>query len=360
MKRLLCLSVSLAVCVVAAALALGGTSPEQGSDTAPVPRASAQKPPRPKLREGFEMRRVGSHYEPVVHWDPLVFRLPGTQMTFASYNYLTPHDEMAEPRYGFFLDNGRFYYVRESAASEGDAQYALFNGYFIVDGFAWGASHNRSMYLFKYDKDSVKLLDMIGEADSFLDFMSDYPGEPAYGHPLTVGMKDTPVWIIKDQDGHGNPLIRLKIMPDRTDPALFDYIFNLALQRVQGNRDPEVMEPLLALEQAKYESFYLYVKIVTPPRGDPRMQVALDPELYEPLFDRVRETSEHEMRPTEYYIYGVLAGKVGLPQVKTELAGNEARQWIVDILGKVDTWDAKFHDRGEQTPKILEYKLKGR
>ena len=278
MKRLLCLPACLVVYVAAAVLAFGGTAPGQGSDTAPVPRASAQKPPRPKVGEGFKLKKVGSRYVPVVHWDPLVFRLPGTQMTFASYAYLTPDDEIEEPRYGFLLDDGRFYYVHESAASEGDAQYALFNGYFIVDGFAWGASHNRSMYLFRYDMDSVSLLDMIGEADFVLDFMSDYPGEPAYGHPLTVGMKDTPVWVIKDTDSHGNPLIKLKVTPDQSDPALFDYIFDLALQMVRGNRDPEVMKPLLALEQEKYEFFSLYVKIVTPPRGHPRLQIALDPE----------------------------------------------------------------------------------
>ena len=126
---------------------------------------------------------------------------------------------------------------------------------------------------------------MIGEpyiADHGFDFGSDYPGEPAYGHPLTQGQRDTPVWVIKDTDSLGHPLIRIEVIPDYSDSTLFEFCYNLVLERSGENRDPEMLNPLVRLEVDKYEDFYLYVKIVTPPREDPRLQVALDPELTSP------------------------------------------------------------------------------
>jgi hypothetical protein len=84
------------------------------------------------------MKRVGSRCEPVVHYDNSVFRLPGTQMTFAAYTCLTPEWPTGLPRCGFLFDDGRFFYVKEVSASFGDAHYALGDGYFVVDGFPSG------------------------------------------------------------------------------------------------------------------------------------------------------------------------------------------------------------------------------
>ncbi len=142
-------------------------------------------------REGFVLVKVGSVYQPMLR-DYRPFKLPDTHMAFAPCTYMLPPERGQQyrkevPKFVFRLDDGRFSYVRESAASEGDAHYALFDGYFIVDGNA-ELSEGQSMYLFRYGKDSVRLLDMIGAApDQDFDFMSRYPGEPAYGRKTAEG-----------------------------------------------------------------------------------------------------------------------------------------------------------------------------
>ena len=67
--------------------------------------------------------------------------------------------------FGFLRDDGRFFYVSEAAASDSNLHYALSGNYFVVDGGAGGSGICRSMYLFKYDKDSMRLLDKIEEPD---------------------------------------------------------------------------------------------------------------------------------------------------------------------------------------------------
>ena len=248
-KLFLRLSVSLVVCVMAAASTPCVTTLNGGSDAAVQPRP--EEPARPK-QEGFEMKKVGSRYEPVVHYDTSVFRLPGTQMTFAAYNYLIPDDNLPPPKYGFLFDDGRFFYVDEAAASHGDAQYALGDGYFVVDGYAFTSSHDRSMYLFRYGEDWVKLLDMIGDkfaAHNGYEFMSDYPGKPAYGEEITEEYKHTPVWITKERDGHGNPLIRIKLYHDPFSYDLYKFYTDKGISA------------------DKYEELHLYVKIVSNRRG---------------------------------------------------------------------------------------------
>ena len=159
--------------------------------------------------------------------------------------------------------------------------------------------------------------------------MSDYPGKPAYGHEIGTEHDDVPVWVIAEKDVHGHPLIRLKMIRDLPPTALGPY---------------------------EIEAFHLYLKIVNG-----KLRIALDPEIYEPLFDSVKDAGGPGPRSNEYYVSGFLAGKLSLARIKAELAGNEDREWLVDSLKHVRRWDAALHERyGYPLPRIIEYKLNGR
>ena len=78
------LQVLLAAITLGPDLVYGGKAQDPGPDAAPAAPGIAQEAPPPEV-EGFEVKRVGSRYEPVARFDHLVFRLPGTRMTFAGY-----------------------------------------------------------------------------------------------------------------------------------------------------------------------------------------------------------------------------------------------------------------------------------
>jgi len=352
-RFLFCLPVVLAAITLGPVLLYGQRAQDPGPDTAPLTPGIAEKAPPAQVREGFEEKKVGSRYEPVPDDDFLVFRLPGTRMTFATYAYHMPGDDMPFPKYGFLFDDGRLFYVDEVGASDGDAHYALSDGYFVVDGFAHDSTgHDRSMYLFRYGKDSVSLLDIIGGEFATryrFEFRSNYPGKPAYGHEITLESTDTPVWVIKDRDSRGNPLIRVKLYHDPFVSALYDFYKKKGL-------DPN-----------EFEELHLYVKIVTPEAGGApaqrvaRLQVALDHEIYKPLFDRVRQVRKAGIRPVGYYVYGFLAGQIDLAHIKAELADNKLRRYVVDMLEGAGSWDAVAHYRlGTPMPEMAEYELERR
>jgi hypothetical protein len=213
------------------------------------------------------------------------------------------------------------------------------------------------MYLFGYDKDSVRLLDIIGDefvsAHGLLQFVSDYPGKPEYGHELTVGSTDTPVWVIKERDGRGNPLVRIKLYHDPFDYGLYKFYTDRGI------------------DADKYEELHLYVKIQASDEGGARrkagrdkraarLRVALDPEIYRPLFDSIRGMQKAGVRPAGYYVYGFLAGRFDLSHIRADLGDNKLRRYIVDMLEEVGKWDAAAHDRSEPVPRIVEYKFKRR
>ena len=214
------------------------------------------------------------------------------------------------------------------------------------------------MYLFKYDKNRVSLLDMIGDefvADHGYEFVSDYPGKPAYGEEVTEGYKHTPVWVIKERGSRGDPLIRVRLYHD---PFSYD------LYKFYTDRN---------IDRDKYEEIQLYVKVETPAGSDAipakagpderaaRFRVALDPEIYRPLFDSIRDVQKAGVRPAGYYVYGFLSGQLDLSHIKAELKDNNLRRDIVDMLANADNWDAAAHERsGEPLPKIVEYKSKRR
>jgi len=328
-KLLLCL-------VVFFAAPLGGVvSPFTGgpalAESETPPPADAQgkaEEIRPKV--GFVLQRVNGRYEPVLHFSK-AFRLPGTSLRFGSYDYFTPEDEdVPVPKFGFLRDEGRFFYVDELVASDSDSQYALVGNYFIVGGCEENCA-SWSMYLFTYDDHSAKLLDKIEEPVGFSppSFALDYPGEPAYGHKVEWGNTDVPVWVIKEKDRHGHPLIKV---------AMFRNL------------------PLSAQGPDEFEIFHLYLRII-----DGKLRVALDPYLYEPLFQSLGEAGGPYSRSTEYYVSGLLAGKLSLARIEAELAGNKDREWLVHSLKGVRKWDAALHKRfGRPLPRIREYKLNRR
>ena len=210
-KLLLCLLVLSAVFAQGAASPFGGTAALAAPDTA-LPADVAQGKPveviQPKV--GFVLQHIGDRWEPVLHYSH-AFRLPSTHMRFGPFKYFTPEDEdLAVPKYGFLLDDGRFFYVDERVASDSESQYALIGNYFVVSGCE-GNCASWSMYLFAYDDHSARLLDKIEEPVGFSppSFGLDYPGEPAYGHRLAWGNHDVPVWVIKEKDHQGHLLIRL-------------------------------------------------------------------------------------------------------------------------------------------------------
>jgi len=309
------------------AIAAGGPEPTSPGEAAP----EAARQIRPKV--GFVLQRVGGCWEPVPHYyEP--FRLPGTHIRFGSFRYLIPEDEeLGAPKFGFLRDDGRFFYVSEAAASDSNLHHALSNNYFVVDGGAGGSGICRSMYLFKYDKDSMRLLDKIEEPDGGeflpLGFISSYPGEPSYGHRIGTGHRDVPVWVISEKDRQGHPLIRLVAVRDLP---------------------PTVLGP------EELEVFHIYLKIVNG-----RLRVALDPDLYVTIFNSLGDGGGPYWRSTEYYVSGFLAGKLSLASIKAELVNNRERLWLLDSLRHVRRWDAELHQRnGAPFPKVREYRLNGR
>jgi len=342
---------SLVLWFTAARPDFAGTDPNDRCDT-PGPRLSARERPHPKAPEGFEMRWVGNHCEPVVNdiHRHEVFKLPGTEMTFAAYDYIIPGDLLPEPVAGFLVDHTRFYYVDDLNAPVDDPRYGVVADYFIVQGNPPGASgtgHAHSMYLFQYDKNSVRLCDAIEDpyiGRHAFGFVSDYPGKPAYGHEsTTIQQTDkTPVWLIRERDTRNNPLIKVHLYQVFLDPGLEEFY----------------EEKGLDLDQ--YHAFDLWLKIVTPKGRRPRLQVDLDPETYGPAFESTKNVSKNGVRPAGYYVYGFLAGRLDLASIRAELADVKGRGYIVDILRNTRTWDAAFHNSSGPFPKVIEYKLKRR
>ena len=333
-KLLLCLVVFFAAASGGAVSPAAGGPPPARSETPPPADAQGKAEEiRPKV--GFVLQRVGDRYGPVLHYSE-AFRLPGTSMRFGPYIYLIPEDEeLGVPKWGYLLDNGRFFYLNEYASSDDDPNYALSGTYFVVDGSTGGSGINRTMYLFKFTKNSMKVLDRIEEdynAHSPPAFFSDYPGEPEHGNIPTGEDRDegVPVWIITEWDTQDHPLIKLEVGRDL---------------------------PPTSLGPREFEVFHLYLKIVND-----RLRVALDPDLYETIFRSLGEGGGPNSRSTEYYVSGFLAKKLSLASIKAELAGNKDRQWLLHYLRYVKQWDAGYHTRHwwDPMPRFVEYKLNRR
>jgi len=282
-----------------------------------VPFAHAEK----KIEDGFVLKRVDSHYEPELHYKQVV-TLPGTNIKFGAFKYISSaiqeFDEI--PKCGFLIDNKSFYFVEETVCSYGDAHYGVYGHYFVMDGYAFGASHNRTMYLFKYDKHSVHLLDVVGEAyvnnaDGLMDFRSDYPDIKKYG----IDYYWNPVILTaKDIDGDGNPDIELRIY-------------------TCTDRVPD---------------FSLYLSIIND-----KLRVNLKPELYKPLYEEVKRLSEGKSRPIAYYVYGYLIKQISIKEIRTKLRNDKYCYHIIKLLENSGKWDAAFHECSGEKFNLIQYDL---
>jgi len=272
----------------------------------------------PVYSEGFKLKKVGSHYEPELIGESIT--LPDTEIRAGTYKYIS--DNVGEiEKLGFLVNSRQFYFVQSNEYSHCDeANYGVNKGYFVIDGWGYGSvsGHNRLMFLFRYDKDYVRLLDVIGQAyvaSYGMDFVSiTNPKEKrGYLSPLKTDVKDV--------DGNGRPEIKIEIYTgDKSPPA-----------------------------------FELYLEIVND-----RLQVNFNSKLYKPLFENVKRKYKGKIKPVSYYVYGFLMKRIGIERIKTELAGDKDRFYVVKLLENVDKWNSAFHDLGDEKFELLQYNLSRR
>ncbi|MBI5810014.1 MAG: hypothetical protein HZB21_02335 [Deltaproteobacteria bacterium] len=276
--------------------------------------------------------------------------LPGAKIKAGSFTYLydffstkrNREEEEETCKAGLLFDDA-LYYV-ESSDVGGDTNFGVYKDYFLMDSWAYGSvsGHNRTMFLFRYDKKSARLLDAIGEASvahDLLDFMSDYALSHKPGYDREANK--SPVWMdIADIDLDGRPELAIKI--------------------VRG--------PYWTYYDRK---FSLFIEI-----RDDRLRLDLNQALYRPLFEKEREKAKGKgFKPDAYYIYGFLAKEFTLDKVKAmlkdELYVAEAKRHfkkhdaeyydqyesVVPLLESRDKWDYKFHRDKEY---LIKYEIKRR
>ena len=275
--------------------------------------------------EGFRLIKVNSHYEPELSEKPGII-IPGTNIKAGSYKYIAANGNEVS-RLGFLIDKKSFYFVQSSEYDlGGDSNFGVYKNYLVMDSWGYGSTsgHNRLMFLFKYDKTSVKLLDIIGQAYVGLyglDFVSAYIKETAkFG---SLGENFRLVWMdIRDIDNDGNPEIKLLIS--------------------MGHHFETVFE--------------LYLSIVRD-----KLKLNLNPEMYRPLFEREKQMAQPKIKPDAYYIYGFLSKKLELEKIKTFLKGDKDQyERVITILKNVKKWDVAFHDIGNEKFVLIQYYLQGR
>jgi hypothetical protein len=266
--------------------------------------------------EGFVLKKVNSHFEPVLHNRETVI-IPKTNIKVGAYSYVLSNGEEV-PELGFLIDNDQFYYVKEEsvACSHSDAHYGVFDQFFLVDGYAYGASHNRTMYLFKYTTHSVVLLDIVSQAyvnTVGMDFATAYSGEKKYGF---LGHNLPPMWTpISDIDKDGHPEINLIILFGE-------------------------------------EAFELYMEIVNE-----KLKVDLNPNIYKPLYEKDKITYKNDIKSIPYFFYGFLSKNITLSQIKKAMESGEIPNWAVVLIENTGKWNAAFH-ADNQNFELIKYDLK--
>lgn len=273
----------------------------------------------PTYADGFKFVKVDSHYEPAFHYGPGI-TLPGTNIKAGSFSYTS--DGYAGTKLGFWINNKELLYVQSEAGSGeydigGEINYGIYKNYFVVDSWSYGAGHNRMMFLFRYNKDSVQLLDAIGKAyidKAAMDFLSEYDKSA-----LCDIYKCPPrPMIIKNMDQDANPEIKLLIVP---------------------------------------KNFELYLEIV-----DEHLQVDLNPLLYEPLFERAKQKPhKSKLKPHDYYLYAFLSKKLTLEEIKSELKADKTDryEWLLSLLENYRTWNIAFHEIQKEKPDLVKFDYHG-
>jgi hypothetical protein len=263
----------------------------------------------------FKLIKVDSHYEPKLtlseygHYGVI---LPGTNIKAGSYTYIADNNNEVS-RLGFLMGDNRFYYVESDEYNFwGGTTYGAYNGYFVIDAPGYGSTvgANYLMFLIKYDKDSVQLLDVIGQAyiDTYgMDFRS--VSAEKVGEYRRIN--------IKDIDRDGNPEIELLIMGHHSEPP----------------------------------TFVIYLEI-----ANDRLWVDFNPELYKPLFAHEKRTIQSKGKSIAYYVYGFLAKELHLKDIKHMLKDNKERyELIITLLENHKKWNFAFHDHGDEKFVLKQY-----
>lgn len=258
--------------------------------------------------------------------------LPGTKIRAGTYLFRYADSDESEftSKMGAFLPNGQFLYVEGSAPDidafdvGGDSNFGIYGKYFVAESFAFGSSYSRRMFLFTYTERSVQLLDVISDA---------------YGLNNMYSLK---FMAAPSQDD-------AKFESRRKNYHKRGFSWMDITQR-DNDTHPEIR--LLITSGTKFDSFEfeLFVEVA----GD-RLHIDRNPQLYESLFKRQSDNLEaHVAKSTLFYIYGFLAGKLRIDEIKTDLKNEkEVSREIVHLLESVEDWDEAFHRLGGAKPQLI-------
>lgn len=215
----------------------------------------------------------------------------------------------------------------------GDCNFGTYRHYFLMDcPNVYASGNNRRMFLFRYGKNKVELLDVIVEASlpsGLLDFMS----APSFIFPPeSVRMRDDyvrPIVLIQGKD----------------------------FSDIDNDNRPEVIIEVSRAEKFTRE-FDIYLEI-----KDDRLRVDFNPNLYKPIFEREKKLSRAKKKSNAYYISGFLAGKLTMEHIKTRLAADrEQYDRVVPLLEGMGNLDAAFHEYDDSggRPVLKRYEIKWR
>jgi hypothetical protein len=216
-----------------------------------------------------------------------------------------------------FLHGDEFNYVESMRTDEeeyqygvmGDVVYAISPPYFLFDTSMGGTSRNGMLFLFKFDKDDIRLLDIISNG-------------VAKKWQMEIMFNNT-------QDS-------LKILKFPAEGKIRDV----------GNGNLEI-EVLISAAFHFDPSFKLFFDI----RED-KLHLNRSPDLYDPLFEvEKQDVDDTKAHSDAYYVYGFLAKKIGLETIKEALKDDYERRWIADVLSEIDNWDVSFHNVEKFTMK---------
>lgn len=272
--------------------------------------------------DGFELTQTRSGYELIPRAPGIT--LPGTNMRAGNFQYVYDDPLMgAGSKAGILIDGKTLYYVESDGENKGvfditeKCTFGIYQPYLVMDDAccATTSGNNDVMFLFRYDKGTVTLLDALKVSYKYgFDFMSVTDRE------RKINDDDKPFWTeVKDIDNDGRPEIKIRVL--------------------------------------KLGYFFLYLEII-----DERLKVDFNPALYRPLFEREAKIIGKKGRTRAYYIYGFLAKKFSMEDLKKIFKNKDTERYgpIINLLKNVDHWDAAFHEYRNDRPVLKKYEIKRR
>ncbi len=276
----------------------------------------------------FKLVKVNSYYEPELR--ELSITLPSTNIKAGLYRYDTD-DGGSTGKIGFLFNKEKFYFLQSNRSDpvegqyglSGDVTYGIYKNYFLLEASAGGTTRNSYLFLFKYDKNGVRFLDVITKAvmsnHEIMDFISITMQIGKDGYPSWES--GSPVWmVIKDIDNDGRPEIKL-----------------------------------LTSVAFKFEGyFHLFLEV----RND-RLKVDFNPNLYKPFFEQEKRKSKVKTKGDQYYIYGFLSKELSLTEIKHMLKPD--RQSLIGFIENIKNMDEAFHELVmDEKFVLMQYNLKRR